>query len=155
MKLTLQTQLLPDPEAAAKLKATVEQFNEAATWLAGVAFARKLANKFLLQQLCYVELRERFGLPADMAIRCISQVCEAYKRDEKKKPKFRKHAAVPYSTRWARTSASRDRTASASARSADGWSSRSSWGSTRPISSAGPRGNPTWSFATTASGSCW
>jgi len=97
MKLTLQTQLLPDPEAAAKLKATVERFNEAATWLAGVAFERKLANKFLLQQLCYVELRERFGLPADMAIRCISQVCEAYKRDKKKKPKFRKHAAVPYS----------------------------------------------------------
>jgi len=97
MKLTLQTQLLPDPESAAKLKATVERFNEAATWLAGVAFARKLANKFLLQQLCYVELRERFGLPADMAIRCISQVCEAYKRDKKIKAKFRKHAAAPYS----------------------------------------------------------
>ena len=46
MKLTLQTQLLPDAESAAKLKATVERFNEAATWLAGVAFERKLANKF-------------------------------------------------------------------------------------------------------------
>jgi putative transposase len=97
MKLTLQTQLLPDPDQAAQLKATVERFNEAATWLAGIAFQRKLANKFALQKLCYGELRERFGLPADTAIRCISQVCEAYKRDNTKRPRFRKHAAVPFS----------------------------------------------------------
>jgi IS605 OrfB family transposase len=97
MKLTLQTQLLPDLGSAASLKATVERFNEAANWLAGVAFSRKVSNKFTLQKLCYEELRERFGLPADMAIRCISQVCEAYKRDKAKRPKFRKHAAVPFS----------------------------------------------------------
>jgi len=97
MKLTLQTQLLPDRETTAKLKATVERFNEAATWLAGVAFERKLANKFALQKLCYAELRGRFGLPADTAIRCIAQVVEAYKRDKSKKPGFRKHSAVPYS----------------------------------------------------------
>ena len=97
MKLTLQTQLMPDRENASKLKAAVERFNEAATWLAGVAFERRLSNKFELQKLCYAELRKRFGLPADMAIRCISQVCEAYKRDKDKRPRFRKHAAVPYS----------------------------------------------------------
>ena len=97
MKLTLQVQLLPDAPAAARLKATVERFNEAATWLAGVAFERKLANKFALQKIAYAELRERFGLPADTAIRCLSQVCEAYKRDREKRPKFRKHAAVPFS----------------------------------------------------------
>jgi IS605 OrfB family transposase len=97
MKLTLQTQLLPDADQAKTLKATVERFNEAATWLAGVAFERKLSNKFALQRLAYQELRDRFGLPADMAIRCISQVCEAYKRDKDKRPKFRKHAAVPFS----------------------------------------------------------
>src|SRR5271157_2627191 len=97
MNLTLQTQLLPDPESAAKLKATVERFNEAASWLAGVAFERKIANKFALQKLCYAELRERFGLPADTAIRCIAQVVEAYKRDKDKRPKFRKHASVPFS----------------------------------------------------------
>jgi IS605 OrfB family transposase len=97
MKITLQTRLLPDAETAAKLRATVERFNEAADWLAGVAFGRKLANKFALQRLAYAELRERFALPGDTAIRCISQVCEAYKRDRSIKPKFRQHAAVPYS----------------------------------------------------------
>jgi putative transposase len=97
MKLTLQTQLLPDPDQAAKLRATVERFNAAADWLAGIAFQRKLANKFVLQKLCYTELRSRFGLPADTAIRCIAQVVEAYKRDKDQQPRFRKHAAVPFS----------------------------------------------------------
>jgi hypothetical protein len=31
MKITLQTQLLPDTDCAAKLKTTVERFNEAAS----------------------------------------------------------------------------------------------------------------------------
>jgi predicted transposase len=97
MKLTLQTQLLPDPDQAIRLRVTVEQFNEAANWLAGVAFDRKVSNKFVLQRIAYQELRERFGLPADTAIRCIGQVVEAYKRDKSRRPRFRKHASVPFS----------------------------------------------------------
>jgi putative transposase len=97
MQLTLQTQLLPDVEAATKFQATIERFNEAANWLAGIAFERQLANKFALQRIAYKDLRERFGLPADTAIRCISQVCEAYRRDKSIRPTFRKHAAVPFS----------------------------------------------------------
>jgi IS605 OrfB family transposase len=97
MKLTLQLQLLPDASTAARLYETVERFNEAADWLAGVAFERRLANKFALQKTSYAKLRERFGLPADTAIRCLAQVVEAYKRDKNKRPHFRKHAAVPFS----------------------------------------------------------
>lgn len=97
MKLTLQIQLFPDVSAAKKLRETIERFNEAASWCAGIAFERKIANKFVLQKLCYAEMRQRFGLPADTAIRCLAQVVEAYKRDKNKRPKFRKHAAVPFS----------------------------------------------------------
>jgi putative transposase len=97
MKLTLQIQLLPDPATADKLRATIERFNDAATWLAGVAFEHQCSSKFLLQKIAYKDLREKFALPADTAIRCLSQVCEAYKRDKSIRPKFRKHAAVPYS----------------------------------------------------------
>jgi putative transposase len=97
MKLTLQVQLRPDAEDAAKLKATVERFNEAANWLAGVALEHEVSNKFVLQRLAYQELRQQFGLPADTAIRCIGQVVEACKRDKAKQPEFRAHAAVPFS----------------------------------------------------------
>jgi putative transposase len=96
MKLILQIQLLPDTEAAAKMKAAIERFNEAATWLAGVAFEKEITRAFNLHHVAYRDIREKFGLPADMAVRCLAQVCEAYKRDRSVRPKFRKHAAVPF-----------------------------------------------------------
>jgi putative transposase len=99
MKLTLQTQLLPDAEQAARLRETVERFNEAANWLAGIAFERRTANKLELQHACYGDLRERFGLSAQMAVRCIAQVCEAYKRDKSIRPVFRNTAAMPFDQR--------------------------------------------------------
>src|SRR5882672_8579899 len=97
MKLTMQVQLLPDTTQSDALRTTVERFNAAATWLAQVAFAQHCSNKIALQKLAYYELRERFGLPADTAIRCIAQVVEAYKRDKTSAPAFRSHAAVPFS----------------------------------------------------------
>ena len=58
VKLTLQIQLLPDPDQAAKLCETIERFNAAANYVAAIAFERKLTNKVLLQKLCYQELRQ-------------------------------------------------------------------------------------------------
>lgn len=99
MKLTLQTQLLPTQGQVLALEATMRAFNAAADWLAGEAFARKTANKILLQKHYYTTLRERFGLSAQMAVRCIAQVCEAYKRDKTKRPHFRPFASIPYDQR--------------------------------------------------------
>jgi IS605 OrfB family transposase len=99
MKLTLQTQLLPERDHSRRLRETVERFNEAADWLAGEAFAAKVSNKIVLQRSHYAELREKFSLSAQMAVRCIAQVCEAYRRDKAKRPRFRKHAAMPFDQR--------------------------------------------------------
>jgi putative transposase len=97
MKLVLQTQLIPDEPTATRLRETIERFNEAASWLAGVAFEHQSTRLYDLHKIAYREVRERFGLPADMTCRCVAQVCEAYKRDKTKRVRFRKHAAVPYS----------------------------------------------------------
>jgi IS605 OrfB family transposase len=99
MKLTLQIQLLPARDQTQRLKAAVERFNEAANWAAGIAFDLRCANKINLQKIVYRDLRERFGLSAQMAVRCIAQVCEAYRRDQSIPPVFRPHAAVPYDQR--------------------------------------------------------
>ena len=74
-------------------------FNTAADWLAGEAFRLKTANKVELQQLYYCQLRDDFGLSAQMAIRSIAQVCEAYGRDKSKRPRFKKYASIPYDQR--------------------------------------------------------
>src|SRR6266542_6818310 len=44
VKLTLQTQLLPDGDQVKKLSATMQAFNTAADWLAGEAFRLKTAG---------------------------------------------------------------------------------------------------------------
>jgi IS605 OrfB family transposase len=99
MKLTVQLQLLPERDHARRLRQMVERFNEAANWLAGIAFERQTANKLELQHAHYGDLRQRFGLSAQMAVRCIAQVCEAYKRDKSIRPVFRKTAAMPFDQR--------------------------------------------------------
>ncbi len=99
MKLTLQTQLFPDPEQQRKLLATLAAFNAAADWLAGEAFKLQTANKVKLQQLYYRALREQFSLSSQMAIRCTAQVCEAFSRDRRIRPRFKKYASIPYDQR--------------------------------------------------------
>jgi putative transposase len=99
MKLTLQTQLLPNTEQADAMKQTVERFNAACSWLAQQAFAARLSNTVKLQQLHYRDLREKFGLSAQMAALCIRHAGATYSRDKEKLPKFRKHAAMPYDSR--------------------------------------------------------
>jgi putative transposase len=99
VKLTLQAQLLPDGDKAIKLSAMMRAFNAAADWLAGEDFRLKTANKVELQQLYYRQLRDDFGISAQMTIRCIAQVCEAYGRDKSIRPRFRKYAGVPYDQR--------------------------------------------------------
>src|SRR4029077_6199413 len=77
----------------------VERFNEAANWAAGVAFEHQCSNKVELQRILYKDIRERFDLSAQMAVRCIAQVCEAYRRDKTIRPVFRPHAAMPFDQR--------------------------------------------------------
>jgi putative transposase len=99
MKLTVQLRLIPDTAMSVALRETVERFNDAANWLAGKAFALHMANKIELHHQYYRTIRASFGLSAQMAVRCIAQVCEAYKRDKAKRPRFRKHAAMPFDQR--------------------------------------------------------
>src|SRR5262245_41668059 len=99
MKLTLQIRLLPDVKQADQLKATMERFNQACSWLSVQAFELKMANKITLQQHFYYELREQFGLSAQMASICIRHVGGTYGRDKSVLPVFRANAAMPYDNR--------------------------------------------------------
>ena len=99
VRLTLPVKLAPTPEQASALLSTVERFNAACDWLAGVAFGERCANKVALQKIAYYETRERFGLAAQLSIRAIGKTVEAYKPDKTIRPRFRPHGAVPYDER--------------------------------------------------------
>ena len=99
MKLVAVAKLLPTPEQSSALLTTLERVNEACAWLAERAFELKSADKLRLQGLYYRDLREKFGLSSQMAVRAISKVVEAYKRDRTRKPTFKPHGAIAYDQR--------------------------------------------------------
>jgi predicted transposase len=99
MKTTLQVKLLPSQEQHTALKETMHAFNAACTWIAAYAFAHRCASKFQLQKALYYEVRQRFGLSAQLAIRAIAKTVEAYKRDKAQQVQFRPDGAVVYDER--------------------------------------------------------
>src|SRR5205085_2424636 len=78
--------LTPTPQQAEMLTTAVRACNAAANHAAGVAFEHRTANKFALQKVVYADLRDRFGLSAQMAVRAIAKACDAYKRDKSSEP---------------------------------------------------------------------
>ena len=93
MKLTMQVKLLPSEQQAKTLLATMERFNAACNAIAEVTHTNHCANKVELQKLVYHDIRDRFGLSAQMTVRAISKVVEVYKRDREIRPTFRPHGA--------------------------------------------------------------
>jgi len=99
MKTTLQVKLLPSVEQHMALLDIMHAFNAACTWIAEYAYAQRCASKFALQKTLYYEVRQRFGLSAQLAIRAIVKTVEAYKRDKSQQVAFRPEGAVVYDER--------------------------------------------------------
>lgn len=72
--LSVKCKLIPDASTAHKLSRTVDQFANACNYALQVARRENAWNKFALQKLVYRELRERFGLSANLAVRAIARV---------------------------------------------------------------------------------
>jgi putative transposase len=99
MKISLQVKLLPSSEQYTTLLETMYVFNAACTWIAERAYRQRCASKFALQKQYYHEIRQRFGLSAQLAIRTIAKVVDAYKRDRNIPLAFRPDGAVVYDER--------------------------------------------------------
>ncbi|WP_328980901.1 transposase [Streptomyces canus] len=78
MKLVVQVRLLPTPEQAAALEATLHACNEAASWVSEVAFARGEFKNFALRRHTYDTVKSRWGLGAQAAQHVIKKTCDAY-----------------------------------------------------------------------------
>ncbi len=99
MKTTLQVKLLPTSEQHTALLDTMRAFNAACTWIAAYAYHERCASKFMAQKaLCY-EIRQRFDLSAQLAIRAIAKTVEAYKRDKTQQVALRPDGAIVYDER--------------------------------------------------------
>jgi len=78
---------------------TMQRFNEGCNDISKAAFDLHMANKIDLQKVVYYDIRERYGLSAQMTVRAIAKVVEAYKRDKSIRPDFRLEGSVVYDQR--------------------------------------------------------
>ena len=103
MKVVLQIRLLPDAVSADKMRETMQRFNVACNYVSPLAFERRLTDNFALQKLYYYDIRKRFGLSAQHAVKVFGLVVVAVKSALKKKhktaPTFRPFSSVPYDKR--------------------------------------------------------
>lgn len=99
MKLIAHLKLLPTPEQAVALKRTLQTANAACDYISNVAWNTRTFGKFALQKLCYQDVRETFGLSAQMVVRALAKVGDAYKRDKQTQRTFRPIASIAYDDR--------------------------------------------------------
>lgn len=99
MKLTLQIKLLPSVEQAESLKKTISVFNEACNAISTIAWERCCFRQFNLHKEVYYAIKDTYGLSAQLVVRAISKVADAYKLNKKKQRKFREFGAITYDSR--------------------------------------------------------
>ncbi|MGW0594026.1 RNA-guided endonuclease TnpB family protein, partial [Streptosporangium sp. NPDC002607] len=78
MKLVVQVRLLPTPEQAAALEATLRAVNDAATWVAALAHDQRVFRNYHLRKHVYGQIKDRYGLAAQAAQHVIKKVTDAY-----------------------------------------------------------------------------
>jgi IS605 OrfB family transposase len=99
MKLTLKIKLLPTDEQANLLLETMREANSVCNAISDVAWQEKIFNNFKLQREVYHPFKSSFKLSAQILIRSIAKVCDAYKLDKKTKRTFRPLGSIAYDSR--------------------------------------------------------
>lgn len=99
MNTVLKIKLAPTKEQEKILHRTMMQFNLACNYIAGVAYEKKIASKFKLQKFLYNTVKKEFNLSAQIIVRAIAKVCEAYCRNKRILCKFSSQGAIIYDDR--------------------------------------------------------
>ncbi len=99
MKLIAQVKLLPTPEQAVYLLRTLETANAAANYVSEVAWETKTFRQYDLHHACYYTVRERYRLSAQMTVRVLAKVADAYKLDRRTQRRFHPHGSIAYDER--------------------------------------------------------
>lgn len=102
MKLIVNLKLNPTKQQAAALKQTLERANAACDWISQQGWEtqpKPTTKQFALHKLTYHAAKEKFDLTAQMVIRCIAKVADAYKLDDRVQRRFKKHGSIAYDER--------------------------------------------------------
>lgn len=99
MKLVAQLQLLPTQEQQAFLRETLQTANAACNLISSLAWEHQTFGQYRLHHLSYRICRDQFPLAAQVVVRSIAKVADAYKLDKKVQRRFYPTAAHPFDAR--------------------------------------------------------
>lgn len=99
MKLISHIKLLPTSEQAASLRSTLERANAACNEISQFAWDHQLFGQFNLHHSLYQHIRAEYLLSAQLAVRCIGKVADAYKAGRDRQRTFKRHGAIAYDAR--------------------------------------------------------
>lgn len=99
MKLTAKVKLLPTEQQRIALTKTMELANAACNDISDVAWQTRMFNRNNLHHLVYYDIKEKYNLSAQVVVRCLGKVVDAYKLDRKTRRTFRPMGAIAYDDR--------------------------------------------------------
>ncbi len=99
MKLIAKIKLKCSNEQRELLLKTLWACNAACNYISKQAWDNKTFGQYKLHKLVYYAVKKAYGLNAQMTIRCIGKVADAYKLDRRALRTFRQHAAQPFDDR--------------------------------------------------------
>ena len=99
MLLTVKSKLTTNAEQHDSLLKTMERFNEACNFISVFAYKKLTFGKVGIQKQLYYEIREKYGLSAQMTVRAVGKVAESYKADKSCIHEFDPHGATVYDQR--------------------------------------------------------
>src|SRR5207253_2547666 len=99
MKLIVDLKLLPTTDQAAALLDTLKRANQAANELSRLAWEHKTFRQYDLHKLSYHPIKASSGLTAQVLVRLISKVADAYKLDRETPRIFRPLGSIAYDDR--------------------------------------------------------
>lgn len=102
MKLIVNLKLQPTHAQAKSLRRTLERANAACNWISAQGWhttPKPTLKQFALHKLTYHEAKAKFDLTAQVIVRCISKVADAYKLDNKRQRTFKRHGSIAYDDR--------------------------------------------------------
>lgn len=99
MRLVVNLKLDPSEDQHVVLKRTLEQANAACDEISTTAWDQHVFGQYALHKLVYHSIRASSGLTAQVVVRCIAKVADAYKIDHKTQRTFRPLGAFAYDDR--------------------------------------------------------
>jgi putative transposase len=99
MKLTINLKLRPSSEQHSYLVATLERANAACNVISETAWQTQTFGQYALHKATYYHIKVTSSLSAQMTIRCIAKVADAYKLDRNTPRTFRPHGSIAYDDR--------------------------------------------------------